>query len=93
MLRASLLGLSPRRARWLLSCPANTGWGKTRSNVPKVVSPDHNLQKVNGLVYFRMRREGRDVLIRLFGTIEDMRRERDRLLAIHSQPQHHEQSN
>lgn len=87
MLRARILGISPRRARWLLSCPANTGWGKTRIKSCRMPSEDRNLQKVNGLVYFRLRREGRDVLIRLYGTMEEMRRERDRLLAIHLNPQ------
>lgn len=86
MMRASILGLSARRARWLLSCPANTGWGKSRLKSVRLPSEDRNLQKVNGLVYFRMRRDGRDVLIRLYGTIEEMRKERDRLMAIHSNP-------
>ena len=77
---AERLGISRARADWLASCPSKTKWGKERKN-PRPYNPNHNLQIVGGLVYFRCRSNGVDVIERLQGTIEECRKRRDELLA------------
>jgi hypothetical protein len=83
---AARLGISRRRADWLASCPKNTGWSKHRTHNPRPYNPNHNLQFAGDCVYFRMRRNGVDVIEKLEGDLEACRKQRDALVAKYSTP-------
>lgn len=75
------IGLSKARLQFLLDCPKNTRWGTKTVIKYKRQGPDHHITKVNGNNYFRLRKGGRDVTIKISDDIEAARVQRDALLA------------
>lgn len=78
------IGLSPERLQFLLDCPKNTKWGTKTVIKYDRSNKDHHIAKVRGNLYFRLRKGGLNVTIKLPKDIEAARVNRDALLHQYS---------
>ena len=83
------IGISRERADFLASCPKLTKCGDNdRPPESRKVSPNHNLQMLAGHIYFRLRKDGKDIRCCLGSDLEAARVKRDALLADYNAHRH-----
>jgi len=77
------IGISRQRADFLAACPRLTRSGERNrpADTWRPRNPNHNLQVLAGHIYFRLRKDGKDIRCNLGHDIEQARVKRDALLA------------
>lgn len=84
------IGISRERADFLAACPKLTKCGD-HNRPPETLrqpNPNHNLQRLAGHIYFRLRKDGKDIRVSLGSDLEAARKKRDELLADYEAHRH-----
>jgi hypothetical protein len=84
------IGISRERADFLAACPKLTKCGEKNrpADTFRERNPNHNLQRLAGHIYFRLRKDGKDIRVSLGSDLTAARKKRDELLADYEAHRH-----